>query len=103
MFSRATSLEGRSRHIEHENCAQEPVETFVENDMKTDTVRTLTKVGMVGAMAVLALPAFQQASPSGGQHRRRSNSALHTWAGIALVGFAVWHYNCYQPAVRTRD
>ncbi|WP_157212233.1 hypothetical protein [Desulfomonile tiedjei] len=66
--------------------------------MEPSTIRTLTKIGMVGSLAVLILPQFHEGS-SGNRHGQTQSLDLHTWAGIALVGFTVWHYNCYQPPV----
>ncbi|MFH1114839.1 MAG: hypothetical protein V1792_13065 [Pseudomonadota bacterium] len=69
--------------------------------MKPITVRTLAKLGMAGSMAVLVLP---QLHPDRGRcHGRNTGVDLHVWAGVALIGFAVWHYNCYQPPVWTKE
>jgi hypothetical protein len=56
--------------------------------MEKAAVKEITKSGMVASLGVLAWTAL-------GKGRR--NWTLHTWAGIALVGFSVWHYNTYQP------
>ncbi len=55
--------------------------------MEKSTVKDLAKSGMVVSLSVLAWTALG---------RGRQNRALHTWAGVALVGFSVWHYNLYQ-------
>lgn len=55
--------------------------------MEKKTVKDLTKTGMAVSLGVLAWT---------GKDRCRRNKGLHTWAGIALVGFSVWHYNLYQ-------
>ncbi len=56
--------------------------------MEKSTAKDLVKSGMVVSLSVLAWTALG---------RGRQNRALHTWAGVALVGFSVWHYNLYQP------
>lgn len=57
--------------------------------MQKSTVKSLTKAGAVFSLAGLVWTAL-------GKGRR--SKCLHTWAGIALVGFSVWHYNTYRPA-----
>lgn len=66
--------------------------------MNAGTIRTLTKIGMVGSLALLILPQLHPVG-TGNRHGQKQSLDLHTWAGIALVGFTVWHYNCYQPPV----
>ena len=68
--------------------------------MTSRTIKTITKLGMVGSLAVLVLPRLHQAG-HGKRHGRSGSSDVHVWAGIALLGFAVWHYNCYQPPAGT--
>lgn len=63
--------------------------------MKTSQLRTVAKVGMSVSMAALVL----SATGSGNRHRRM---AAHTWQGLALVGFSVWHYNLYPSAASAR-
>ncbi len=55
------------------------------------TVRSLSKAGMVASLAVLALT---------GLGRGRSNRNIHVLAGVALIGFSVWHYNVCRPPER---
>ena len=57
--------------------------------MEKGTIRNVAKAGMVVSLAGLVWTAL-------GKGRRYK--CFHTWAGIALVGFSVWHYNAYQPA-----
>lgn len=70
--------------------------------MNASSIKTLTKIGMVGTLALLVLPQFHERC-----HRNRGDQNpsinLHVLAGIALVGFSVWHYNCYQPPAWTMD
>ncbi|MDD3802030.1 MAG: hypothetical protein RBR03_04875 [Desulfuromonas thiophila] len=59
--------------------------------MTTPELRTLAKMGMTAALAALVVSAA-------GTGNRRRRIARHTWQGLALVGFSVWHYNLYSPA-----
>ncbi|QFY89965.2 hypothetical protein D5125_10970 [Magnetovirga frankeli] len=53
--------------------------------------RTAAKVGMASSLAVLVYTGFK-----GG--RKAMN--LHTWAGMGLLGFTLWHVYLYQPRKR---
>ncbi len=55
------------------------------------TVSSLSKAGMVASLAVLTLT---------GLGRGRSNRNIHVLAGVALIGFSVWHYNICRPPER---
>ncbi|MBW2707997.1 MAG: hypothetical protein JRD04_01725 [Deltaproteobacteria bacterium] len=56
--------------------------------MEKSEMKELAKSGMVVSLGVLVWTALGKG---------RQNRALHTWAGVAAVGFSVWHYNLYQP------
>ncbi|GAB6042544.1 hypothetical protein [Endothiovibrio diazotrophicus] len=49
--------------------------------------RTAAKAGMAASMATLVYTGF----------RGRKAMGLHTWAGMALLGFTLWHVYLYQP------
>ncbi len=53
--------------------------------------QTLAKAGMTVSLAALALTGMKK-----GCH----NKMQHTWAGISLIGFSVWHYNLYTLKTR---
>jgi len=55
--------------------------------MKNSDIRFFAKAGMTFSLAALVFT---------GAGKRCPNRQIHTWAGIALVGFSVWHYNAYQ-------
>jgi hypothetical protein len=59
--------------------------------MEKSDIRAIAKSGMTLSLATLVLT---------GVGKGRCNWNLHTWAGIALVGFSVWHYNTYQKPER---
>ena len=52
--------------------------------------RNAAKVGMGGSMAVLVYTGFKRG-------RRYMNA--HTWAGMALLGFTLWHIALYRPRI----
>lgn len=60
--------------------------------MKNSDVRSIAKAGMTLSLAALI---FTGATMRGNHHNSH-NRHIHTWAGVALVGFSVWHYNVYQ-------
>jgi hypothetical protein len=62
--------------------------------MTTSQLRMVAKVGMTASLAALVISAA-------GAGNRRKRMEAHTWQGLALVGFSVWHYNLY-PGTRTR-
>ncbi|MGE0087087.1 MAG: hypothetical protein AB7S75_22005 [Desulfococcaceae bacterium] len=55
--------------------------------MKNADVKFLAKAGMTLSLAALVFT---------GAEKGYSSRQMHTWAGIALIGFSVWHYNVYQ-------
>jgi hypothetical protein len=54
--------------------------------------RSAAKVGMGTAMGVLVYTGFK---------RGRKYMNAHTWAGMALLGFTLWHIYLYQPKRRS--
>jgi len=60
--------------------------------MKQSTIKSITKTGMTLSMASLIWSGMKVTK---GNHRCHT-STVHTWSGIALIGFSVWHYNTYQ-------
>lgn len=61
-------------------------------EMKTQ--RTLAKAGVLVALGVLVW--------SGMQRPRRRYMKLHSWTGIALIGFTLWHWSLYMPRPEKR-
>ncbi len=57
--------------------------------MNTPQLRTIAKVGMTASLAALVIS-------GAGKGNRRQRMQQHTWQGLALVGFSVWHYNLYN-------
>lgn len=58
------------------------------------TQRTLAKAGMSAAMAVLVWTAMK---------RGRGVMGYHTLAGVALLGFTVWHLTLYKARNKTYE
>lgn len=56
--------------------------------------RTAAKVGMAGSLAILVYTGMK-----GGRKAIR----MHTWAGMGLLGFTLWHIYLYQPRKRVRS
>ncbi len=56
-----------------------------------DSRKSAAKIGMSLSMGALAAT---------GLMRGRGAKTLHIWSGMALVGFAFWHYHLYQPGAR---
>jgi len=52
--------------------------------------RKLAKVALVTSMGLLTVTGFTKALPF--------SNKVHTLAGIALLGFSLWHVNLYKPA-----
>ncbi|MEZ4528775.1 MAG: hypothetical protein R2941_22920 [Desulfobacterales bacterium] len=57
--------------------------------MTNADVKFLAKAGMTLSLAALVVT---------GAGKGYASRQMHTWAGIALVGFSVWHYNAYQKS-----
>lgn len=53
--------------------------------------RGTAKAGMTSSLVVLTWTGFQR----GRRYRR-----IHTWAGLAMIGFSVWHWWLYRPKRR---
>ena len=51
--------------------------------------RKLAKAGVLVSMGVLLW--------SGMQRPRRPYMGMHSWAGLALIGFTLWHWSLYGP------
>lgn len=67
--------------------------------MKNSDVRSLAKAGMTLSLAALVVTGV--GVREGQPQDRKANRQVHTWAGIALAGFSVWHYNAYQKNERS--
>ena len=50
--------------------------------------RSMAKTGMIVSMGALVVTGFMG---------NRESGALHVGSGLALVGFAYWHYKLYEP------
>ena len=58
-------------------------------------LRTLAKTGMTVSLAALVISAS-------GTAPRRKRMIAHTWQGLSLVGFSIWHYNLYLKTPPTQ-
>jgi hypothetical protein len=50
--------------------------------------RTAAKIGMGASLGTLVYTGFK---------RGKGYMKTHTWAGMALLGFTLWHIYLYQP------
>ncbi len=61
--------------------------------MTSKQLQRIAKTGMTVSLAALV---YSAASPG----PRRKRMVAHTWQGLALIGFSVWHYNLYPSPRR---
>jgi hypothetical protein len=54
-----------------------------------DTKKELAKIGMTGALGITVATSLYM--------KNKTMKRLHTAAGVALVGFSLWHHLLYQP------
>ncbi len=52
---------------------------------------TFTKIGMAVSLGMLTWTGMRH----GGCGCRRMSLVQHTWWGVAMTGFSVWHYNIH--------
>ena len=64
--------------------------------MTSKQLQRFAKAGMTVSLGALV---YSAASPG----PRRKRMVAHTWQGLALIGFSVWHYNLYPPARRANS
>ena len=50
--------------------------------------REVSKAGMTASLGGLVVTGFMRGAGA---------STLHIWAGMALIGFTLWHVSLYQP------
>ena len=50
--------------------------------------REVSKAGMTASLGGLVVTGFMRGAGA---------STLHIWAGMALIGFTLWHASLYQP------
>lgn len=56
--------------------------------LKRSEQRDLAKAGMIASLGTLVVTGF---------FRFKGSWMLHTWAGVFLVGFSLWHHFLSQP------
>jgi hypothetical protein len=56
--------------------------------LKRSEQRHLAKAGMIASLGTLVVTGF---------FRFKGSWMLHTWAGVFLVGFSLWHHFLNQP------
>jgi|GEM_PF-134292 len=58
-----------------------------------DTKKEVAKIGMTASMAIVVGTSFGMKS--------KVMKNLHIGAGVALVGFSLWHHMLYQPSKKS--
>lgn len=58
-----------------------------------DTKKEVAKIGMTASMAIVVGTSFGMKS--------KVMKNLHIGAGVALVGFSLWHHLLYQPSKKS--
>ena len=58
-----------------------------------DTKKEVAKIGMTASMAIVIGTSFGMKS--------KVMKNLHIGAGVALVGFSLWHHMLYQPSKKS--
>lgn len=58
-----------------------------------DTKKEVAKIGMTASMAIVVGTSFGMKS--------KIMKNLHIGAGVALVGFSLWHHMLYQPSKKS--
>ncbi len=60
-----------------------------------DTKRELAKIGMTASMGITVATGFYM--------KNRFMKHLHVAAGVALVGFSIWHHTLYKKPSKKKS
>ena len=81
----------RQEKMQNENLIKkEPKPTKIKWDLETK--KEVAKIGMTASLGVVVGTSFAMDS--------KIMKNLHIGAGVALVGFSLWHHFLYQPSKR---
>ena len=58
-------------------------------EIDLDTKKEIAKIGMTASMGITVATSFNM--------KNKVMKNLHVGAGVALVGFSLWHHLLYQP------
>ena len=58
-------------------------------EIDLETKKEIAKIGMTASMGITVATSFNM--------KNRVMKNLHVGAGMALVGFSLWHHTLYQP------
>ncbi len=78
-----------SEQVIEQNCEQSPCKAIKKPLMTKQQQRKAAKIGMVGTLGVLTV--------SGLTDMAYKSKYVHAVAGVALLGFGLWHFCLNTP------
>lgn len=79
--------------MQNENLTKKELKLPSFKTWDLDTKKEVAKIGMTASMAIVVGTSFGMKS--------KVMKNLHIGAGVALVGFSLWHHMLYQPAKKS--
>lgn len=79
--------------MQNENLTKKELKLPSFKTWDLDTKKEVAKIGMTASMAIVVGTSFGMKS--------KIMKNLHVGAGVALVGFSLWHHLLYQPAKKS--
>lgn len=83
----------RQEKMQNENLTKKELKLPSFKTWDLDTKKEVAKIGMTASMAIVVGTSFGMKS--------KVMKNLHIGAGVALVGFSLWHHMLYQPAKKS--
>lgn len=83
----------RQEKMRNENLIKKELKRPNFKPWDLDTKKEVAKIGMTASMAIVVGTSFGMKS--------KVMKQLHVGAGVALVGFSLWHHMLYQPAKKS--
>lgn len=79
--------------MQNENLTKKELKLPSFKTWDLDTKKEVAKIGMTASMAIVVGTSFGMKS--------KVMKNLHIGAGVALVGFSLWHHMLYQPSKKS--
>lgn len=83
----------RQEKMQNENLTKKELKLPSFKTWDLDTKKEVAKIGMTASMAIVVGTSFGMKS--------KVMKNLHIGAGVALVGFSLWHHMLYQPSKKS--